>query len=483
MRVTRAILAVWIIIGVCISGGIAHAQWKSVVPGIEYQKFRLDGPINVDVARADRQKKNWIIDTCIGQGTLRSGCETVSQMAERYDDSVNLYGELYDVKVAVNGDYFSFETCRPPGGQITSGWFVKRFGEYSGGSGFIWTFDRQAFLGGNVRNGKKLQKVVFSDASDMKISNINAKRGPDELILYTQHYADRTYTATDGVEVLIHMDRPLGLATGPGPTTGRIVDMRQNEDSTLLPFDHVVLSGHGSAAKKLLDHAKVGQKLRFDLGLKDYGVNELKPRDWRNVRASMGGHFYCVMEGKVPAERWEKKGKPGAINRHPRTAVALNDSYVYFIVADGRSKESVGMTITELGNFCVEHLKASYAIAQDGGGSSTMWIDGKVMNVPSDGKLRGVANGYMMVFVSDSKRSQTLSPGSRFKTKNKVELRLGPGTNYGIARNITAGQTGEIIQHQLNGVYAKKNYWWKCRLGQTQGWLPEDKMEVALRRK
>ena len=90
----------------------------------------------VYVARADRAKKNWTIDSCIGEGMLKSGRDTVSEMAKRVDGSVNFRGQQYDVKVAVNGDYFSFKTDQATGGQIVSGWFVKRFGDYSGGSGF-----------------------------------------------------------------------------------------------------------------------------------------------------------------------------------------------------------------------------------------------------------------------------------------------------------------------------------------------------------
>jgi len=480
MKVIRILLVVATVACVCIFGNIAYAQWKPIAPGIEYQQFELDDPVNAYVSRADRKKKNWTIDTCIGKGTLRRGRETVSELAERYDKSVNLRGELYDVKVAINGDYFNFKTDQPPSGQIICGWFIKRFLDYSGGSGFVWTFNRQAYLGGNVRNAKKFQKVIFSDAEEMKITNINATRGEHELVLYMPHYADKTYTSPDGVEIVVQVDRPLGVADKSAPSKGKVVDIRTDTGSSLLPFDYVVLSGHGGAGQKLLKHVRVGQEVQFQLGLIDYGVNELPSRNWRNVRASLGGHFYCVMEGKVPAERWERKGKPGAINRHPRTAVALNDRYIYFIVVDGRSKESVGMTITELGTFCVEYLRASYAIAQDGGGSSTMWVDGKVMNVPSDGQQRRVANGYMMVLVSDSKNSTTLSKGDRFQTKDKTPLRLGPGTNYGIATNVAAGQRGEIIKHRLNGIYAKNKYWWKCKLGDCQGWLPEDQMKVRL---
>jgi len=59
------------------------------------------------------------------------------------------------------------------------------------------------------------------------------------------------------------------------PAKGTIVEVRKGAGSTTLPFDHVVLSGQGSAAARLTQHAKVGQDVQIELGVKDYGVNEL----------------------------------------------------------------------------------------------------------------------------------------------------------------------------------------------------------------
>ncbi len=462
---------------IALAAAVTRAQWKPIAPGIDYQESRLDGPTMVYVARADRAKKNWLIDTCIGQGTLKSGRETVSQLAARADGSVNFRGERYDVKVAVNGDYFSFKTGQSASGQITSGWFAKRFLDYSGGSGFVWRSDRRAFLGGNVRNGKQRQRVVFADSADMRISNLNTARGPGELVLYTPHYADTTGTGRDGVEVLVRVSRPVGVTPKADPVRGKIVEVRKQAGSTPLPFDHVVLSGNGRASHTLLEHAKVGQELRIELGVKDYGSEVVPPGDWRQAYASLGGHFYCVTAGKVPADRWERKGKPGAVDRHPRTAVAMNDHYVYLVVVDGRSDKSIGMTITELGRFCLEHLSATEAIAQDGGGSSTMWVEGKVMNVPSDrGKERPVANGYILAIVHGPEKSTSFSAGQGFRTRGDTELRLGPGTNYAVAGRVSAGQAGLIVAHRLNGIRAKKANWWKCRLNDLAGWMPEKKL-------
>lgn len=454
----------------------AQAQWSAVAPGIDYRVYHLDGPTEAYVARADRRQKNWTIDTAIGQGRARDGCETVPDMARRYDESVDFDGNLHDLKVTINGDYFNMKTCIPPSGQIRGGWFVRRFSDYSGGSGFVWTSERETFLGGDVRNTRKFQEVRFKDGAVMKLCGLNATRNADELVLYTPHWAERTHATADGVEVVVQVPRPVGAVA---PAGGTIVDIRRNQESSWLPFEHVVLSAHGSAASQLIEHARRGDPIRFMLGIEDYGVDTIKPREWGTPMASLGGHFYCVIDGKVPAHRWEPKGKPGAVNRHPRTAVAFNDRYVYFVVVDGRSERSVGMTITELGRFCADHLDAAYAIAQDGGGSSTMWIDGEVRNVPSDGRLRPVANGYYMATVDRPKPADGCQAQEKPQTRTKSSLRLGPGTQYAPRDEIAPGTAVTIIPHRLNGVHAKGTHWWYCRAGDVEGWLAESDLGMS----
>ncbi len=80
--------------------------------------------------------------------------------------------------------------------------------------------------------------------------------------------------------------------------------------------------------------------------------------------------------------------------RHPRTAAGLSKDgrTLYLAVVDGRTTQSVGMTCPELGTLMAE-LGAWSAINLDGGGSTTMWVRGDgVVNSPSDGGQRVVAN-------------------------------------------------------------------------------------------
>ena len=447
-------------------------SWEKCASGISYCEFRLEGPNRVFVARADRSDKNWVIETCIAQGKLRSGLETVSGMARRYHRSVNFDGNQYNVHVAINGDYFDAKTQQPPGGQITDGWLVKRFANFSGGSGFIWCQDRSCFPGGNVTNRKSLQSIAFEDATSLRISNINTARGKDKVILYTPHFDRDTHTDNSGVEVLVVLDRRLSLVPKNEAIAGRIVSVRPGAGSTPIPFDHVVISGHGSGAEILQKRAQPGRTLHIYMGVIDHGLEDLLPRaDWSGARASLSGHFYCVIAGKVFSDRWARNR--GATARHPRTCIAMNDRYVYFVVVDGRSDISRGITITELGEFCRDGLNVTYAIAQDGGGSSTMWVGGKVRNVPSDGQERPVANGYMMAELLEPQRSSHFRPGDSLLLEKGDSLHLGPGTDYSVMTSFDKPAAATILNHRLNGVLSKGAHWWQCRAGEWVGWVVE----------
>ena len=59
------------------------------------------------------------------------------------------------------------------------------------------------------------------------------------------------------------------------------------------------------------------------------------------------------------------------------------------VVADGRSDDSAGFTLDEFARYFVS-LGADRAMNFDGGGSSEMVVNGRIMNDPSDGSERPV---------------------------------------------------------------------------------------------
>lgn len=88
-----------------------------------------------------------------------------------------------------------------------------------------------------------------------------------------------------------------------------------------------------------------------------------------------------VVNGQIAVTEDEEVGKAKASN--PRTAIAIIDECHYlFIVSDGRIDESEGLSLYELAQF-IRGLGADIAYNLDGGGSSTMYFNGEVINNPT----------------------------------------------------------------------------------------------------
>lgn len=92
-----------------------------------------------------------------------------------------------------------------------------------------------------------------------------------------------------------------------------------------------------------------------------------------------------VYESKLNTNYTTKVSK----SANPRTAIGqISPLHYIFIVADGRSNESNGMTLTQLAQEFVDR-GATIAYNLDGGGSSTMWLNGRIINNPTDGRSDG----------------------------------------------------------------------------------------------
>lgn len=68
---------------------------------------------------------------------------------------------------------------------------------------------------------------------------------------------------------------------------------------------------------------------------------------------------------------------------NPRTAIGFVDNLHYvFVTVDGRTEESRGLTVHELAKF-MDFLGVTTAYNLDGGGSATMYFNGRVVNQPT----------------------------------------------------------------------------------------------------
>ncbi len=94
-----------------------------------------------------------------------------------------------------------------------------------------------------------------------------------------------------------------------------------------------------------------------------------------------------IEDGEIAVSVYDEVGRAKASN--PRTAIAVVDELRYlFVVSDGRTSESEGLSLYELAAFLQSKgVRTAYNL--DGGGSSTMVFLGRVVNHPT-------ANGKSM---------------------------------------------------------------------------------------
>jgi hypothetical protein len=117
---------------------------------------------------------------------------------------------------------------------------------------------------------------------------------------------------------------------------------------------------------------------------------------WPGILDTSGGTPTLVRNGRVLAGNVD--GTTPFHRRNPRTAVgATADGRLLLVTVDGRQPGySVGMSLRELAELFVG-LGAQAAINLDGGGSTTMVVDGVVVNRVSDPQERRVSTAVLVL--------------------------------------------------------------------------------------
>ncbi len=207
------------------------------------------------------------------------------------------------------------------------------------------------------------------------IEGINRELKEDELVIYTPEFGRTTLTGGDSLEITT--------------SKGRVVGFVQVSGSSIIPQDGFVISGRGPAREIIRLFAKTKKKI-----ILTYAVTAIHPQflpmepEAARLPQSediVAGVPQLIKNGKIDIT-WEeeKTTKSFVETRHPRTAVAkLKDGKFLMITVDGRSESSGGIGLQDLAEYLLS-IGAVDAMNLDGGGSTTMFLDGKVVNHPSD---------------------------------------------------------------------------------------------------
>jgi hypothetical protein len=203
-------------------------------------------------------------------------------------------------------------------------------------------------------------------------------------VIFTPEFHRTTLTNTRGLEILVR--------------GGVVTELRDSAGSSIIPHDGVVLSCSGAGYDWAKANVREGMNVKIITE-----IEALKPEVQSGFQAAediVGGVSQLVENGQI-AMTWQREGaaEDFARGRHPRTAIAkLKNGRLLLLAADGRQiGVSMGLTLQELAQMLVE-MGAEYAINLDGGGSTTMVVNGTIVNKPSDPVGERPVSDALLVF-------------------------------------------------------------------------------------
>ena len=309
--------------------------------------------LRVDLAAADLRgalSNDEIVDT-----------ETVPEIAVRHR-----------AVAAINAGFFLLPSGDPAGIYKLGGQLISDTSRPRGALGIIRESGALRLLFGRVAASTRLRLPRRARPDTViPIAGVDTTRQRGKLMLFTPAYHRDTDTPPTGLEWVI---RGTPSSISAGPLAG---------GKTPIPRDGYVLSYGGTRAPPPLQSLRVGDSVEFDT---IYTAVEGSERDWAKTDLIVGGAGLLLRDGQIISDwKMEQFTAAFAETRHPRTLIgAHSDGAVWLVTVDGRQPQlSAGMSLFEL-RALARRLGLRNALNLDGGGSTTMWVDGKIVNSPSD---------------------------------------------------------------------------------------------------
>jgi hypothetical protein len=345
--------------------------------GIVYREYTLaEGPWAIHVLDIPRPSRDVALGAALGSRQI-VGLEPLDSLASRVSTPKR------QAIAGINGDFFIIQRGPyqgdPIGLCVTDGELVST------------PVRRSAAVileNGEPAIGRFQFKATLRrpDGQTVRIDGVNQQCPMNGIALLTPAFHDSTRAQENTVALLAG---PLELPLAPkGRYRFTVRELRSAGEALAIPPKSVIILGNG-AGKSFLEKMAPGDQFTCTL--------DVTPSPGK-IHHAIGGGPRLIRNGGISIEAKEEGiAESFVATRHPRTAFGYNREHIFLVTVDGRQPGySAGMSLTELAGFMLK-LGAHEALNLDGGGSTTMWVRGAVKNMPSDGRVRPIANA-MIVF-------------------------------------------------------------------------------------
>jgi hypothetical protein len=305
------------------------------------------------------------------------------------------------VLAAVNADFFSLATGETENNQMLGGEWWK--GVKVADSPYD-TFDNPHVQFGVTRAGRPVMGRFLVDAM-VWVRGVATPVLTVNLRPTSTYEGTTFYTSRFGAETPRDTSRKLTEVAmiGAGHRGDTLLYLRRgaamSTSGTAIPRGGAVLSAYGARSAAVRAMAE-GDTVRVRLAT--------YPRV-PALQLLVGGWPRLLEDGRSvagDAATLEGTISRNAEARHPRTAIGFSrdSATLVLLTVDGRSESSGGMTLVELAAV-MRRFGAWQAMNFDGGGSTTMVVDGAVMNIPSDSTHERAVGSALLVVRQRTRRS------------------------------------------------------------------------------
>jgi hypothetical protein len=356
--------------------GAAAATTSStqLMPGVTYRhetRWTSAGPLTVHVITVPPPGRLYALRPVLAYNRV-SARETVSSMQRRLSSRATVAG--------INGDFFGLLSAAPSGIYMRRGALATtpQGGRSSLGIG----------ADGLLRVDRISHRSTWTVPGypPVRLARVNKRLVDPGVALFTRAWGTATPAVETAVDVVLANVPPLV----PGQDLAPIAVRVRRGGGTPIPAGGAVLQARGRDwITPLVRRARPGRTVVLRIDLR---------RWWSDVGDALGGGPLLVRDGVPVFSSGEDFSSYQLDERHPRTAVGqLADGRIILVAFDGRIWFSTGLRMSELAAE-MARLGAVTAMALDGGGSTTIAFDGRVLNRPSDGSERPVANALMFLY-------------------------------------------------------------------------------------
>lgn len=348
-----------------------NVQETQITDGVIHKRIvNINDTLVINILKVDIKKPDLSL-LCVKANELLNTKETTSQMANRY----KLSG--YDVIATINGDFFEADG-EVVSNMISNGEIVKAvkfsdspFNPFTN-SQFACDDEDNLFIDQFVFSGN----LILPNGNVEEIRRVNSKADSNSITLYNNFQGKTTPPSSRDWYVVDFVLFPIKTI---GDTLKYIATAKTTLRNFEIPRNGIVLSSNNKFAYYLEREIKIGDTLRV--------VYNFSPK-LKNIKTLTGGWPVLVKDGNNMIRRnasIEGVTDKFSEQRHPRTGIGYSSDNrtLYLITVDGRQQMSRGMTLLEFANLMI--AEGVYGgLNLDGGGSTTMVVNDKVVNNPSD---------------------------------------------------------------------------------------------------